>query len=76
MKSDIKIYFFIYIFESHIKDITMLIFLVLGISMTKFLSHVTIALLRPLLGLTAATNNGSVLSDLATLAAKKQLKIN
>ena len=54
----------------------MLIFLVLGISMTKFLSHVTIALLRPLLGLTAATNNGSVLSDLATLAAKKQLKIN
>lgn len=58
------------------KDITMLISSALRILTTRFLRHVTIVLLQPLTGLMAATDNGSLLSDPATLAAKKQLTIN
>ena len=54
----------------------MLTFSVLRILMTKFPRHVTIVLQPTSQGLTAGTNNGSLLSDPATLPAKKQLIID
>ena len=66
----------IFCFWISYKDIIMLTFSALKILMTKFPRHVTIVPQPTSQGRTAATNNGSLLSDPATLPAKKQLIID